>query len=167
MANIVRRSGMQPETRITRPMEWEPFRMLRELFRMDPFEQLMPLAPQVAFVPDFDVKETADAFEFKADLPGVKESDLDISLVGNRLVVSGKREQEERQQDENYFALERSYGSFTRTFTLPEGLDADHVQADLREGVLTMRIPKRPEVQPRKINIKAGGGQKPGQPAKA
>ena len=70
------------------------------------------------------MKETKDAYVFRADLPGVKDEDLEISLTGNRLTVSGHREQEKREQSETYYATERAYGSFSRTFTLPDGTDA-------------------------------------------
>jgi len=86
--------------------------------------------------------------------PGVREEDLDISLTGNRLTVSGKREEEHREEDDRYYAYERSYGSFSRSFTLPEGGDVDHARADLSNGVLTVTLPKRPEVQPKKIEVK-------------
>jgi HSP20 family protein len=102
------------------------------------------------------VKETNEAFVFKADVPGLKEDDLEISLTGNRLTVSGKRDEERRDENERFFAYERSYGTFTRTFTLPDGVDTEHVNADLKDGVLTLTLPKRPEVQPKKIQLKSG-----------
>jgi HSP20 family protein len=157
MANIVRRGGS--ETVPARGVEWDPFRMMRELLRWDPFAEMTPFAQErgTVFLPQFDVKETNNSYIFKADLPGMKENDLDIAVTGNRLTISGKREAEERQEGETYYAYERNYGAFTRSFTLPEGVDADHVQADLRDGVLTLTLPKRPEAQPKKINIQASG----------
>ncbi|HZS40727.1 MAG TPA: Hsp20/alpha crystallin family protein [Polyangia bacterium] len=161
MANIVRRGGESRDIAPSARGEWDPFRMMRDLLRWDPFSEMLPYAgaERLGFVPQFEVKETPDAYIFKADLPGVKEQDLEISVTGNRLSVSGKREQEERQENETFYAYERAYGSFTRSFTLPEGVDADHVQADLREGVLTLTVPKLPEMQPKKINIKGGAAQ--------
>lgn len=157
MANITRRGE-----RSMGPAEPSPWRRLRDLMEWDPFAEMMPFArgEGAELNPSFDIKETPDAYVFKADLPGVKEQDLDISLTGTRLSISGHREREERKQDERVFATECSYGSFTRSFTLPEGIDADHVDADLRDGVLTMRVPKRPETQPKKIALRAG--EKPG-----
>jgi len=132
-----------------------PFEGLQELMRWDPFRDLgMPFA-QGGFFPDFDLKETGDAYVFKADLPGVKESDLEVSLTGNRLTISGKREEENRQESDRYFTYERSYGSFTRTFTLPGGLDEEHVQAELKDGVLSVMVPKAAGAQSRRIEIKA------------
>jgi HSP20 family protein len=136
--------------------EWDPFRIMRDLLA-DPFGEMIPYAPRApAFLPHFDVKESEAGYVFKADLPGVREQDLDISLTGNRLTVSGKREAEERHEGETYFAVERTYGSFTRSFTLPDGADGEHVQAELKNGVLTLVLPKKPENQPRKISLNAG-----------
>jgi HSP20 family protein len=164
MANIVRRQEQQPMERA----EWEPFRALRELLRWDPFGEMMPMARgEEGFVPRFDVKETPDSFVFKADLPGVKESDLDISLTGNRLTISGKREstREEGYENSRYYAYERSYGTFSRSFTLPMGHDAEGVKAELKNGELTVMVPKKPEAQPKRITVGSGGGEK--QKAKA
>ena len=135
--------------------------MMDELIGWDPFRTMAPMLHrreplfEVEFVPTFEVKETRDGYVFKADLPGVKEGDLDISLSGNTVTVSGKREAEEKNEGETWYAYERSYGSFTRTFTLPEGANADDAHAELREGVLTLTVPKRPEAQPKKIAVKA------------
>ncbi len=166
MANIIRRNPQDPSVQ----QQWEPFRMMRELMNWDPFAEMMPSLRGVEmpiFMPQFEVKETKDAYVFKADLPGVKEEDLDISLTGTRLTVSGKREAEEKKEDERFYAYERSYGSFTRAFTLPEGIDADHVEADMKSGVLTLTVPKRPETQPRKIALGGGAGRQQPEKSKA
>lgn len=146
--------------------EWDPFRLMQEMlgwepFRgADPFRQMLPLTTQErAFVPQFEVKENKTGYVFKADLPGIKESDLQISLEGNLLTISGKRDAEEREEGETWFTYERSYGSFSRSFTLPESADTEHVKADLKEGVLTLVLPKKPEMQPRKITVSVGGKQ--------
>jgi HSP20 family protein len=126
-------------------MGWDPFR------EMTPFVSRAPIA---AFAPQFEVKETKDAFIFKADLPGVEEKNIDVSLTGNRLTVSGFREEEDRREGERVFAYERAFGSFTRAFTLPDGVDGDQIGAELKDGVLTLHIAKKPEHQPKKILIK-------------
>jgi HSP20 family protein len=113
-------------------------------------------APEAAFVPAFDVKETKDSFIFKADMPGVDEKDLEITITGDRLLVSGKRESEKQEGNERFFTYERSFGSFSRAFTLPEGVDSEHVQADLKNGVLSLVLPKKPEVQPKRIAVGTG-----------
>lgn len=136
---------------------WDPFRMMDTLLRWDPMRETA-LFRGDAFVPRFDVKETKDAYVFRADLPGVKDSDVEISLTGSVLTVTGRREEERRDEGEQYHTIERSYGEFARSFSLPEGTDADNVKAELKEGVLTVHVPKKPEVQPRKISIGKGGG---------
>jgi len=133
----------------------EPFGLMRNFMRWDPFRDIEFPEVQGAYLPSFDVKETAKGYVFTADLPGVKLEDLDINLTGNRLTVNGRRESEERKEGENFFATERSFGSFSRTFSLPEGVDPNGVGAELRNGVLTLTVPKMPEIQPKKITIQA------------
>lgn len=159
--NIVRRQP--PQTQLANPVagQWDPLRMFREFMRWDPFREMMPLQIEtpLVFVPDVDVREASDAYIFKVDLPGVREQDLDVSLVGNRLIISGRREEEQRQEGDTYFAIERACGSFSRSFTLPEGTDPAAVKAELKEGVLTLAIPKSPEAQPKKIPVSAQGAR--------
>jgi len=146
------------------PAEWDPFKMMRDMMRWDPFQEIGPALPSQGmkgmFLPDVDIKETPNAYVFKADLPGFKDKDVEVSLTGNRLTMSGKREEEKREEKATYFACERSYGSFSRSFTLPAGTDAERASADLKEGVLTVSVPKKVEVQPRKIPV-LGSEQKP------
>jgi HSP20 family protein len=167
MANLIRRNQTQEPA--TSGGTWDPFRLMRDMLRWDPYRDLEPVfgGSERVFSPTFEVTETKDAYVFRADLPGVKESDLDISLTGNRLTISGRREQERHEQGDTFYASERAYGSFTRAFTLPEGIDGDNVSADLKSGVLTLSVPKKPEVQPRKVSINTGGGDKGGEKAKA
>jgi HSP20 family protein len=108
---------------------------------------------EMMFQPAFDLKESADGYHLRADLPGVKASDIDVSVVGNRLTISGKREVEERREGETWHAIERNYGSFLRTVTLPEGASVDDVKASMVDGVLELTIPKSPDVQPRRVQI--------------
>lgn len=134
--------------------EFDPFRVMEGLLRFGPPQEAIQRS--LEFAPSFDVKETKDAFLFKADLPGVKLSDLEITHTGNRLTIGGKREAEERKEGDNYYMVERSFGSFQRTFTLPESADVDQVKADLNAGVLSIVIPKRTAAQPRKVNVSVG-----------
>lgn len=138
---------------------WEPFRLLRDMFRRDPFrelEQWLGVPRWTGFSPDVEIRETQDAYVFQVDLPGVKEEDLDIAVTGNRMSLSGKREADKRAEGETYYCAERGYGSFTRSFTLPEGVNPDEAAARLESGVLTITVPKKPEVQAKKIAIGAG-----------
>lgn len=145
--------------RANRGREWgDPFRMMRELMDWDPLQEVARLLPTergVTFVPAFEIKETHDSYVFKADVPGVKEEDLDVTLSGNRLIISGSREVEPQEQSDTFYAYERPYGAFSRSFTLPEGVNADQVRTELKQGVLTLVLPKRPEVQPKKIIVKS------------
>jgi HSP20 family protein len=124
--------------------------------RWDPFMEMTPsLATEMSsFAPAFEVKETKEAFVFTADMPGVKESDLEVRLTQNRLSISGKRESEKSDKSETYYAYERSFGSFTRTFTLPEGVNTEAIKATMKDGVLTVELPKLPEQQPKKVEVK-------------
>jgi HSP20 family protein len=159
MANLIRRN--EPG-RLERSRAIDPFELMREMMEWDPFRELGTLrsAPGLAFVPPFEVKETKDGYVFKADLPGLKEKDLDISLTGNRLTVSGTREEEKKEEDERFYAYERSYGTFSRSFTLPEGVDPNSVDAELKEGVLTIHMAKKPEVKAKRIELSQGKGGK-------
>jgi len=151
---------------IQRTREWDPFQRMQELMGADPFELMNQWFTgagregALTFVPTFEVKETKDAFIFKADLPGVEEKDLEITLTGDRITVSGKRESERREESDRFYAFERSYGSFSRAFTLPEGVNPDAVNAELKNGVLTLKLAKRPEVQPKRITVGSGTGEK-------
>jgi HSP20 family protein len=131
----------------------------RDLLRWDPFREMAPSLPSFAvemsaFSPAFEVKETKEGYTFKADVPGVAEKDLEITRTGNRLTVGGKRESEKEEKNETCYTCERTSGSFTRSFTLPDGIDGDLIRADLKDGVLTLLVPKKPEAQPQKIAVK-------------
>ena len=134
-------------------------RFFREMMRWDPLREMMPAlfgSEGGMFAPAFEVVEDKDKYVFSADLPGVKDKDLDIKLTGNRLTIAGKRECEHEDKSETYYACERSYGSFTRSFTLPaESVDLDTVTADLKDGVLTIAIPKKATAQSKQIEVKA------------
>ena len=154
MANIAVRNDKQIAPVLELP---EPVQMLRELLRWNPFRETAPHAIGGApFVPAFDVRETKDRFVFFADLPGVKENEIEISLAGTRLVIAGNRRMEKVEENETYFTTERAYGAFQRSFTLPDGIDPDHIVAELRDGVLSMVVPKTAEAKARKILLKTG-----------
>ena len=159
MSNIAiqRDNGNQPlpPARYT-ARDWDPFRAMRDLIRWEPFADLASSfggLESSVFSPAFEVKETKEGFMFRADVPGVKDADLDVKLTQNRLSVSGKRESEKTEKGDTFYTTERSYGSFTRSFTLPDGVDADKIRAELKEGVLTLSVPKKPESQPKKITV--------------
>lgn len=156
MANIDVRKTSEEGAPLARRDVWDPFRTMRELMRWEPFGSAPPagwLEP-ASLAPAFEVKETKDGFEFKADVPGIDSKDLDVKLTNNRLTVSGKREAEKTDKGDTYYTYERSYGSFARSFTVPEGINADAIHADLKDGVLKINIPKKPEAKPRQVQIK-------------
>lgn len=134
-----------------RPSLRDPYSLARELLNWDPFFTARPTS---AFTPAFEVKETNDAFVLKADVPGVEEKDLDIAVHNGVLTVSGSRQAEERKDGESYALYERQFGSFSRSFALPDIADGDRIEANLANGVLTLTIAKKAEAQPRKIQIK-------------
>lgn len=108
----------------------------------------------MAFEPAVDVVEQEDAYELRAELPGVKAEELDVTVDGNTLTLHGERryEDEQRKQD-GYYRLERRYGKFRRMFTLPQTVDGSAISAELSNGVLVLRLPKRELAKPRKIQI--------------
>ena len=160
MANItVRKRNGGEVVQPTATREWEPLRIMRSLMGWDPFREIEPTWPALEveeFAPAFDVKEGKDSYVFKADLPGVEEKDIEVNLTGNRLSVSGKRESETEEKGENYYTCERSFGSFFRSFTLPDQSDLANIHSELRQGVLTIVVPKKPGTQAKKIEVKSG-----------
>ena len=138
--------------------EWEGSRLMRSLRGFDPFREMAPYAvspfEEGEMSPAFDVKETPEGFQFHADVPGVQEKDLTLTVNGNRITISGKREKEEKKQTETYYAYERTHGSFSRSFTLPIGADVQATKANLKDGVLDVFVPKKAAEQPKKLEIK-------------
>ena len=109
------------------------------------------------WMPPMDLVETEDQFVLRADLPGLSEEDVNIEVEDNVLTVSGERKAEQAESKEGYHRIERAFGSFSRSLTLPEGIDADAVTANFDRGVLEVRIPKPEQRKPRKISIGVGG----------
>jgi len=158
MANVpVKRSTTSSIAPLMPEWSLDPYLPMRDLLRWDPFAELARSVqrPIATFTPAFEVKETKDAFIFKADVPGITEKDIDVSIAGNRLNISGKREAEVEDKGDNFYTYERSYGSFMRGFTLPEAVDVESIHADLRDGVLRIHVPRSPEAQPKKIAVKS------------
>ena len=125
---------------------------LRDLLGWDP--RFFGAAPRPApFEPAFEVKETAEAFVLKADLPGVAEADLEVNVDHDLLSVGGRRTAEERKEGERFALYERKFGAFTRTFKLADTADGENIAATLANGVLTLTIPKKAAAKPRKIAI--------------
>src|SRR3984957_453188 len=112
------------------------------------------------WIPPMDLVETADEFVLRADLPGLAESDVNIEVEENVLTVSAERRAEHEHRDEGYYRVERATGAFSRSLTLPEGIDPESVRASVDRGVLEVRIPKPEERKPRRVSIAVGSGDK-------
>jgi len=108
-------------------------------------------------MPPMDLVETEDHFVLRADLPGLSEEDVNIELEDNVLTISGERRSEHEEQKEGYYRVERASGSFQRALTLPEGVDAEAIDASFDRGVLEVRVPKPEERKPRRVAISVGG----------
>jgi HSP20 family protein len=113
-----------------------------------------------AWSPKVDIAETDSEILLEVDLPGVKPEDFKLSIENFKLTVSGERKFEEERKTENWHRVERSYGSFTRSFSLPNTVHVDEVKADFKDGVLRVTLPKREEVKARQIEIQVNGGAK-------
>ena len=108
------------------------------------------------WVPPVDLVEAEDHFLLKADLPGLTESDVSIEVQDGTLTISGERRAEHESQERGWYRIERSFGSFSRSLTLPDGVDPDAISARFENGVLEVSIPKPEERKPRRVEIKAG-----------
>jgi HSP20 family protein len=108
------------------------------------------------WVPSMDLVETDEHFVLRADLPGLSEDDVAIELEDNVLTVAGERKAEHEEKKEGFYRMERSFGQFRRSLTLPEGIDANGIAATFDKGVLEVRIPKPEERKPRRVAIQVG-----------
>jgi len=143
---------------------WEPFRDLvtlqERLNRMfnEPFGAGGPFSsqdawPGGAFVPPVDVYEDEHSIRVKMEVPGIEEKDIDIRLENGMLTVRGERKLESETKEENYHRIERSYGSFTHSFTLPTSVNPEDVKANYNKGVLSITLGKRAEARPKQIKV--------------
>ncbi len=114
-----------------------------------------------AFAPPVDVYEDEHNVTLKIEVPGIDEKDIDVRIENNTLTVHGERKFEKEEKEENYRRVERQYGSFTRTFTLPNTVDQESVRADYDKGVLKITLAKKAEAKPKQIKVNVGG-EKPG-----
>jgi HSP20 family protein len=103
--------------------------------------------------PSVDIYETENALVLSAEVPGMKEDEIEIKIEDNTLILQGERKFEKETKEENYHRIERSYGSFYRSFTLPNSIDQDKIQAVHENGVLKITMPKKPELKPKKVKV--------------
>jgi len=133
-------------------------RLRREIDRIfeDPFSLL---APSTSFfegwTPAVDIFEDKDKYIVKAELPGMRKEDIDVSLDGNTLIISGERKQEEEKREGENYRSERFFGRFQRSVTLPTDVQGGKIEASYKDGVLTVTLPKSEEAKPKQIPVKA------------
>ena len=142
---------------------WDPFRefstlqdRMNRLFRdsfSDGREEALTTA---SFAPPVDVYEDEHNVTLKIEVPGIEEKDIDVRVENNTLTVHGERKFEKEEKEENYRRVERQYGSFTRTFTLPTTVDSEKVEANYDKGVLKIQLPKKASAKPKQIKVNVG-----------
>lgn len=141
-------------------IRWNPFKELEEMERrlgqssLPAMWRRLPME-EMGWAPAIEVYEKEDKFVIKAELPGMKEEDIDVSVEGETLTITGERKAESEVKEENYYLCERSYGSFSRAIALPSGVDAKKIGASYEDGVLEVTLPKTAEVKPKKIAVAA------------
>ena len=146
---------------------WEPFRefvtlqdRMNRLFRESYPEGREEALTTSTFAPPVDVYEDEHSITLKIEVPGIDEKDIDVRLENNTLTVHGERKFEKEEKEENYRRVERQYGSFTRTFTLPNTVDAENVTANYDKGVLKVELAKKSEAKPKQIKVNVGSVEK-------
>src|ERR1700675_5014583 len=130
-------------------------RLFNESFR-NPGEE----SSMTTWAPSVDIYETPNDLVVKADLPDVNEKDIDIRVENNLLTIRGERKFEKAVSEENYLRVERTYGTFSRSFSLPNTVNAEAIHAEYKNGVLTINLPKREESKPRQVKGNGNGGPK-------
>ena len=141
-----------PELRPTGERGWSSFpRTVDEMFQrfMAPFTET-----RGGWFPQMDVIENADSYVVKAEVPGIDPKDVEVTLTSDRLTIRGERRHEEKKEGEHWHSMERSYGSFERTFSFPTPVASDGVDAEIKNGVLHVTVKKSKEAQPRRIAVK-------------
>ena len=143
---------------------WRPYREIEEMERrlgnifgrsfLHVVGRRVPTV-EMGWVPAIEVFEREDKFVVKAEIPGMKEEDIDVSVVGDTLTIKGERKAESEVKEEDYYCCERSFGSFSRSISVPSNVDADKIEASYDDGVLEVNLPKVPEVKPKKISVSA------------
>jgi HSP20 family protein len=148
-------------TRITR---WDPYVNFSGL--QEQLNRFFELAPQTrgensltSWAPAVDIYETENELVLKADLPDINEKDLDVRVENNTLSIHGERKFEQKVKEGGYLRTERSHGSFSRSFSLPNTVNTEAIKAEYRNGVLTVELPKRAESKPKQVKVNVVNGQ--------
>ncbi len=129
----------------------------RAPFRGSVFDRLPMTRVETISMPAVDVAEKDNAYEITAELPGIEEKDIDVKLSNGRLTIKGEKKAEKEEKKKDYYLSERTYGSFERSFSVPDGIETDKIAATFKNGVLTITIPKSPEAhkEEKRIAVKA------------
>ena len=148
-------------TMITR---WEPFRNISTLQEQvnrlfdSSFKGNGDNSTLTTWAPAVDIYETENELVLKADLPDIDEKNLDIRVENNMLTIRGERKFEQKVNEDNYLRIERTYGSFSRSFSLPSTVNTEAIKADYKNGVLTVQLPKRAESKPKQVKVNVTNG---------
>ena len=134
---------------------WEPFRSFKPFYGdfERGFNESGAASDERSWRPNVDVYETDGSYVLKADLPGMKKEDIKIDVNDNTLTFTGEKKLEEKTEKDNYVRVERSYGSFTRSFTLSDNVDHENIKASYKDGVLEITLAKKEEAKPKEINV--------------
>jgi HSP20 family protein len=174
-AKVPVKAEQKAEAKTAVPQVWRPFETLRrevdrlfddfgaEFWRSPFRHSLFDVEPifrrelTVGQAPAIDIVDKDNAYEVTADVPGFDEKNIEVKVVNGSLSIKGERKSEKEEKKKDYYLSEREFGSFERTFALPEGVDTDKIEASLKKGVLTVTLPKKPEAQKpaKKIEVKA------------
>jgi HSP20 family protein len=144
---------------------WDPFRNLSSLQEQvnrlfeTSFKANTDKSALTAWAPAVDIYETENELVIKADLPDVAEKDIDVRIENNMLTIRGERKFEESVKEDNYLRVERAYGSFSRSFSLPNTVNTEAIQASYKDGVLKIELPKRAESKPKQVKINVTNGR--------
>ncbi len=131
-------------------------------FLAEPFGLIEPKALRAeGWIPPLDVSETDTEMTIRAELPGIAAKDLEISITGSSLTLAGKKEEHEEKKGEDFYRCERRFGAFRRVIDLPEAADPDKITAESDNGVVTIRIAKKPGIKPKHVEIKPAGKRVP------
>ena len=143
---------------------WDPFRefntlqdRMNRLFHDSFGEGREEALTTTAFAPPVDVYEDEHNVTLKIEVPGIEEKDIDVRIENNTMTVHGERKFEKDEKEENYRRVERQYGSFTRTFTLPNTVDTENVSANYDKGVLKIKLAKKAEAKPKQVKVNVSG----------
>ena len=144
-------TGLMRRMHGPRTLRGEMDRLFDDFFGMTPAQN----AKNAVWSPAVDIREDENSFIIEAELPGMSKEDIHLEVEQNMLSIKGERKFERKDEQENYHFVERSYGSFYRSFTLPKNVNTEEISAEHKDGMLVITVPKAEEVKPKKVEIKS------------